>query len=124
MTIDPTDFAGQGLGPCTPGDEEWHRRMAVCMAQPITGWWWLSFADPDRPKGEHFLGLCIVPGGNPVQAGQIAWALGCNPGGQVAAYQLDSTPRPEFVGRLFLDPEAAALSKLTAVTDAFYLPGT
>lgn len=53
-------------------------------------WWWLSFADPERPEGEQFLGAALVSGGEAVPGddGFIAaclasHALGINPGGEV-----------------------------------------
>jgi hypothetical protein len=45
--------------------------------------WWLSFCDNARPRGEQFLGACIVPGEDMVSAVRNAWANGCNPGGEV-----------------------------------------
>lgn len=73
------------------------------------GWWWLSFVDADG----RFLGVAIVDVGpsdldealvsliergmNTDDVAQAigaaaarAWQLGCNPGGQVAAFQLPS----------------------------------
>lgn len=54
---------------------------------------WLSFADPNKPKGQQFLGgtLIEVPiGGHPgvIAAVQRAWDLGINPGGEVASFEL------------------------------------
>lgn len=104
-----------GDEPCTPGDAEWQRRLDWFMAQPCDGWWWLSFVDPDRPKGKRSLGICIVPGGNIVQAGQMAWAVGCNPGGQVAGWDIsaaftDRAPHPSVVGRLWSGDDAQAIA--------------
>lgn len=68
---------------------------------------WLSFCDSDRPKGQQFLGACVLdvadseaesmlsdltarfpnhqPGAEWIAAAlKKAWALGCNPGGEVA----------------------------------------
>lgn len=45
--------------------------------------WWLSFADPDLPRGERFLGVCIVPADNRDHAIEKAHLYGCNPGGEV-----------------------------------------
>lgn len=46
--------------------------------------WWLSFVDPDNPKGERFLGACLVKSlpARPQEALQAAWAQNCNPGGE------------------------------------------
>jgi hypothetical protein len=51
---------------------------------------WMSFCDGTRPKGEHFLGACIVeiaetgdPRTDSRAAITRAWEMGCNPGGEV-----------------------------------------
>jgi hypothetical protein len=52
--------------------------------------WWLSFCDPERPKGKQFLGAAIVEAGDMIEACRMAWALGCNPGGEVAGLAIPS----------------------------------
>lgn len=47
-----------------------------------SGWWWLSFVDPDRPRGQRFMGACIVEGGCMASAALSARRAGCNPGGE------------------------------------------
>lgn len=49
-------------------------------------WWWLSFADPERPEGTQFLGACLVKASNVPMALRRAHELHINPGGQVAAW--------------------------------------
>lgn len=72
---------------------------------------WLSFCDPDKPEGEQFLGACVVdvtdedaaeakeellekfprhlPGAEWVRAAcRTAHLMGCNPGGEVGAWEL------------------------------------
>lgn len=51
-------------------------------------WFYLSFSDPDRPKGQQFLGATIIEADNCVFATSKAWKLGLNPGGQVAFVEL------------------------------------
>ena len=46
--------------------------------------WWCSFCDPRRPRGEQFLGLCIVEAVDEITAVTKTHALGINPGGEVA----------------------------------------
>ena len=41
-------------------------------------WWWLSFSDGDGPRG-----VAIVEGDNILDAAEVAWQEGCNPGGEV-----------------------------------------
>jgi hypothetical protein len=111
---DPLDFFG--AGECTPGDAEWQRRLALFEADPSPWeWWWLSFVDNDRPEGDRFLGVAVVPAPNVVMASQVAWALGCNPGGEVAAYPAVPDgwhPKLAHVGRLFAGDEARAFAAL------------
>lgn len=81
---------------------------------------WLSFVDPDRPKGTQFLGACIVRG---VCTGiatidmdvaiRAAWTLGCNPGGAVQATPIPEAAEehidPKWIGRLLSREECEAL---------------
>lgn len=53
------------------------------LANPEEGIHWLSFADPDRPEGDQFLGVCIVKARGFLLAVEKARALGINPGGEV-----------------------------------------
>ncbi len=46
--------------------------------------WWCSFCDPRKPRGEQFLGLCIVEAVDQISAVRVTHALGINPGGEVA----------------------------------------
>lgn len=48
-----------------------------------SGWWWLSFADPERPEGERFLGAAIVFGPSFEGAVLLSRILRINPGGEV-----------------------------------------
>lgn len=49
--------------------------------------WWLSFADPDLPRGRQFLGVVVVRADDMKDAMQKAWRLGINPGGEVKGYE-------------------------------------
>jgi hypothetical protein len=50
--------------------------------------WWLSFVDPHRPEGTRFLGVALVEAETMADALRRAWRSGCNPGGEVEAYEL------------------------------------
>jgi hypothetical protein len=55
---------------------------------------WLSFSDPDAPRGKRFLGVAIVDMDTDASAVEIirhTWKLGINPGGAVAITQLDDS---------------------------------
>jgi hypothetical protein len=64
--------------------------------------YWLSFCDPNLPKGQTFLGACVVRAHGVITASQAAWDRGCNPGGEMACWELpDSKPIDErFIHRL------------------------
>lgn len=89
---------------------------------------WLSFCDPDRPKGTQFLGAAIVEGENFLVAVMNAHALGCNPGGEVQGHTVAACVAPliraHWIGRLLTREECAALDdevmrerRLRGVTD-------
>lgn len=73
-------------------------------------WWWLSFCDPDKPRGSQFLGVVIVRGESMVEAVLTAHRLGINPGGSVmgAAFKGlgDWTVPEEFADRLLSREDA------------------
>jgi len=50
---------------------------------------WMSFCDPDKPKGSQFLGACIVEALNVRDAIQVSWECGCNPGGEVKVIEIE-----------------------------------
>lgn len=105
---------------------------------------WLSFCDGDRPKGQQFLGACVVDvtdeeaermklevlirfphaleGAHWIGAAtRKAHTLGCNPGGEVAS--LDVTDRsPELLaryrrGHLMTRDEIEAIDALISMSD-------
>lgn len=102
-----------------PGSPEWLARRDFYLNDPGPKHWrWLSFVDPDRPKGSRLLGVSIVRAANAVEASTVAWELGCNPGGEMAMFDLPEnwTPHPQFVGTLFGPDEAQRLSVFDAGT--------
>ena len=76
--------------------------------------WWLSFCDPRRPRGKKFVGACIVEGRNIAEAARTAWAMGCNPGGEIMGYELPHRVASRLVGRLIGAVEADALTRTVA----------
>jgi hypothetical protein len=93
---------------------------------------WLSFTDPDRPKGEQFLGIALIDvtdadaaraktevaarfphareGSEWIAAAtQVAWAMGCNPGGEMLTidvtgeYDTDKLPRNRLLSKADLN---------------------
>lgn len=60
-------------------------------------WFYLSFADPDLPKGSQFLGACYVEADSEVQAVRTAHARGCNPGGEVLIGEVPTVYLEEHV---------------------------
>ena len=57
-------------------------------------WFWLSFADAELPKGEQFLGACLVKAVIFPAAIEKAHRLGINPGGEVQGMELDDDAEP------------------------------
>lgn len=76
---------------------------------------WLSFCDPHRPKGSRFLGVAIVPGAEVITAARVAWALGCNPGGEVEGRAIppdkDRLIAEHWRGRLLTRAECEAFEE-------------
>jgi hypothetical protein len=60
------------------------------------GLYWCSFADAALPQGEQFLGVCIVEAHGPATAMAVAWAHGCNPGGEILCYILAESSRAKY----------------------------
>lgn len=64
-------------------------------------WYWLSFVDETG-----FLGVSIVQGGGIIEATSAARTLGCNPGGEVMATEIDIDNVPEqYRNRLLSERE-------------------
>lgn len=93
---------------------------AIAMEGP-TGWWWLSFTDPDRPTGQQALGACMVEATNEATAMVRAHELGINPGGQIALagpLQKEQIPPEQPLNRLLSREEVAAVDALIAAREA------
>ena len=58
-------------------------------------WYYMSFANPNLPKGSQFLGALIIDGYNPSHAISRSWLLKLNPGGEIAFAQLDEDFSPD-----------------------------
>jgi tRNA nucleotidyltransferase (CCA-adding enzyme) len=72
--------------------------------------WYMSFADPERPRGTQFLGAIIVQAPTFPAAVTRSHKLGINPGGAVMGGQVppDLTIAPEWRDRLLNKEEATA----------------
>ena len=55
-------------------------------------WWWLSFADGERPRGQQYLGAVIVEAEGFATAITYAHQRGVNPGGGVKCIELPPAP--------------------------------
>jgi hypothetical protein len=76
------------------------------------GWWWLSFADPDREPGSEFLGVVIVEARGFALAVRRTHELGINPGGEVQFEELPDAPQGHWLpycDRLLAHEEAQAV---------------
>ncbi len=69
------------------------------------GLWYLSFV---KTPDDIFLGACVVPGDDAVSAAMEASRLGCNPGGEIAAFDVTVFPNNPFpIGKLMSRKEIA-----------------
>lgn len=70
--------------------------------QTKTRLWWMSFCDPQKPKGKQFLGAAIVPGDDEFDMMTNSHRIGCNPGGEVKFVEIrhDLHIKQEDIGRL------------------------
>lgn len=75
-------------------------------------WWWLSFADQTRPKGNQFLGVVIIEAITLDQAITQSHLRGLNPGGEILSFQIpyDRIPDEQFRNRLLSREEATMLA--------------
>lgn len=64
----------------------------VLRAKGAQSWYWLSFADPDLPAGQQFLGACLVQAPGPTLALALSHRLKINPGGCVRTFALPEEP--------------------------------
>ena len=56
--------------------------------------WWLSFCDPDKPKGTQFLGVIIVDAKGLFHAHHQINMLGINPGGEIQCFDISKIDPP------------------------------
>jgi hypothetical protein len=81
----------------------------------VTGWWWLSFADGNRPVGQQFLGAALVQADDFITATTVAHVKGCNPGGEVLAFPVppdDGPPPTGYRNRLLSRSELEAMQAI------------
>jgi len=76
-------------------------------------WWWLSFADADRPEGEQFLGGLFLRGSTLAGVITESHVRGLNPGGEVQTIELPpevDVPAP-WAERLLSREEIAEMDR-------------
>jgi hypothetical protein len=54
----------------------------------------LSFCDARKPTGKQFLGACIVPATDLIDAIKTSHLNGCNPGGEVLGHAIPTISAP------------------------------
>ena len=81
--------------------------------------WWMSFCDPEAPRGTQFLGVSIVAASDIIEATMEAHRLKCNPGGEIAGIGLPeeftTAIGSEWRNRLLTKTEIAELNRLIAI---------
>jgi len=87
-----------------PGSPEWEERAETLLHEEIAhgslAWYWLSFVDPEKPKGTRFLGVVILQAKGILDATTTAHRLSINPGGEVLSSPLQFAPPERFRYRL------------------------
>lgn len=99
------------------GETEAQARKAIEKLEKPDGeprLFWLSFWNPENPRGERILGMCIVRARGFVEAVRIAHALEINPGGQVEGNEISAEVGPHieasYLHRLLTSAECTELS--------------
>jgi|HubBroStandDraft_4_1064222.scaffolds.fasta_scaffold116597_4 hypothetical protein len=62
----------------------------------VKKFFWLSFCDPDKPKGSQFLGANIIEASDAIMAHFGSGIYGCNPGGEVKIIEIPQTANDMF----------------------------
>lgn len=73
--------------------------------------WWLSFADPEKPKGSQFLGAAIICATRFDEAVVVSHIKGINPGGEVKGWLFEHNVPKEFIEKLMDKEEIMNLDK-------------
>jgi hypothetical protein len=89
------------------------------LTETQSGWWWFSFADPTRPDGTQFLGVCIVYGPDFETALARSHALRVNPGGEVRALGIIEGRVPSVPWRHRLLTKGEALELMAWAEERF-----
>lgn len=50
---------------------------------------WMSFCDPEKPRGSQFLGVALVDAASFPEAMTVSHMSGCNPGGEIQFVEFD-----------------------------------
>lgn len=86
--------------------EEWLKKESEANIEKC---FWMSFCDPDKEKGQQFLGVIITKALGFAHAVDKSWALGINPGGEIMAYETDPTGiNPDHFDKLLSRDELIA----------------
>jgi hypothetical protein len=100
------------------------RRLAaeqnISMDRGLSGWFLLSFTDPDAEPADRFLGACVTWAMDAKDAVDMACAIDVHPGGEAHARQLPrrAVPDETWCDRLLDAEELAELGYLTIQYDA------
>lgn len=93
--------------------------MTALVGEIVYGYIWMSFADPDMPKGQQFLGVVVTKGTDFIEAHTRVSAAGLNPGGECQGAPLESVIEwpEEYLDRLLT---ALECQKLEAINESRY----
>lgn len=82
--------------------------------------YYMSFVDPDLPKGERFSGACLVHASDPKDAIETAWKCGCNPGGEIQMLVPEFIPDEKWFYRILSRHELAEME--TELNQKYHQP--
>jgi hypothetical protein len=86
------------------------------VEQRVMAWWWMSFADPEMPKGRQFLGGLLIEADDEHEMLLRSHALGLNPGGEISFFrvppQFEERVTPDLTYRLLSREECERIDRI------------
>jgi hypothetical protein len=78
-------------------------------------WWWMSFCDAARPKGERFLGGLLIEANDEFDLIARSHMLSLNPGGEIQFFRVpkeyEERIEPSMTYRLLSRAECEAIER-------------
>jgi hypothetical protein len=78
-------------------------------------WWWMSFCDPNLPKGKKFLGALLIEATDEYDLIFRSHLFGLNPGGEIQFFKVpkmfEERIEPSMTYRLLTRAECEAIER-------------